>query len=43
MEWVPTAFGAQPVLYVNDPMGYFTQPIPFANLAQYWMSAIVVH
>lgn len=43
MAWVPTPMGLQPVLYVNDPMSYFTQPIPFANLAQYWNAAIVVY
>lgn len=43
MAWVPTPLGVQPVLYVNDPMGYFSQPVPFANLAQYWSAAIVVY
>ena len=42
MDWVPTPMGPQPVLYVNDPMAYFTQPIPFANIIQYWKAAIVV-
>lgn len=43
MEWVLTQFGYQPVLYVNDPMNFMTQPIPFAHIAQYWKSAIVVN
>ena len=43
MQWVPTQFGVQPVLLVNDPMGFFSQPIPFINLAQYWQAAIVVN
>ena len=43
MAWVPTQFGIQPVLYINDPMAYFTQPIPFQNIASYWQAAIVVY
>ena len=43
MAWIPTPMGAQPVLYINDPLAYFTQPIPFANLSKYWSSAIVVY
>ncbi|MDX7857967.1 papain-like cysteine protease family protein [Aeromonas caviae] len=43
MAWAQTAMGLQPVLYVNDPMAYFTQPIPFLNLSQYWSAAIVVY
>lgn len=30
------------VLHINDPMSYFTQPVPFQNLMPYWASAIVV-
>lgn len=33
----------QPVLYVNDPMGNFTQPVPFINILPYWQAAIVVN
>ncbi|MBF0034382.1 hypothetical protein HAX39_17555 [Citrobacter freundii] len=43
MAWVPTPMGIQPVLYINDPMAYFTQPILFSNLAMYWLAAIVVN
>ena len=43
MAWVPTQFGYQPVLYINDPMSYFTQPVPFQNIAAYWQAAIVVY
>lgn len=43
MAWVPTPMGVQPILYINDPMTYFTQPVPFANFIQYWGAAIVVH
>ena len=43
MEWIPTLYGIQPVLHVNDPARYFTEPVHFANIAQYWQAAIVVH
>ncbi len=43
MAWVPTAWGAQPVLYINDPMAYFTQPIPYQSLVPIWIDAIVVN
>ena len=42
MTWVPTVGGHAPVLHVNDPLSYFTKPIPFANLARFWRQAIVV-
>lgn len=42
MAWVPGPMGIQPVLYINDPMGFFTQPIPFQNILPYWSAAIVV-
>ena len=31
-----------PVLHINDPLAYFTQPVPFSNLMGFWASAIVV-
>lgn len=43
MAWVPTPNGVQPVLYINDPMAYFTQPVPFANILPHWMAAIVIN
>ena len=43
MSFVPTQFGVQAVLHVNDPMAIFTQPVPFAQIAPIWMSAIVVN
>jgi hypothetical protein len=43
MAWVPAPMGVQPVLYINDPMGYFTQPVPFMNILPYWRAAIVVY
>jgi Papain-like cysteine protease AvrRpt2 len=43
MSFMPTAMGIQPVLHINDPMAVFTQPVPFAQIAPIWMSAIVVN
>lgn len=43
MGWMPTPQGPQPVLFINDPMAYFTAPVPFAQIARYWESAIVVN
>lgn len=43
MSFVPNGFGGvEPVLHINDPMAYFTQPVPFRNLVPIWMTAIVV-
>lgn len=43
MEWMPTPFGLQPILYINDPMGHFTRPVAFQQLLPIWRAAIVVH
>ena len=43
MAWIITPMGIQPVLYVNDPLSFFTQPIPFIDLLPYWQAAIIVH
>ena len=43
MSFMTTPYGVEPVLHINDPMAYFTQPVPFSNLVRIWMSAIVVH
>ena len=42
MRWLPSPQGPYPVLLINDPMAYYTQPVPFAQLAAAWESAIVV-
>jgi hypothetical protein len=42
MAWQQTPYGMQPVLFINDPMAYFTQPVPFDNIARYWEAAIVI-
>lgn len=42
MAWMPTPYGVQPMLMINDPMAYYTQPMPFAQIARIWESAIVI-
>lgn len=42
MFWQPTPYGVMPMLIINDPMSYFSQPVPFGNIAQYWRAAVVV-
>ena len=32
-----------PMLVVNDPLAYFTQPVPFPNVAAIWVDALVVY
>lgn len=44
MAFQPTGDGGvEPVLFVNDPMAYYTQPIPFRNLVNMWEAAIIVN
>ncbi len=43
MAFVPNGFGGvEPVLYVNDPMAFYTQPVPFSTLIPIWVEALVV-
>lgn len=42
MSFMPSPYGVEPVLHINDPMSYFTQPVPFSRLMGMWMSAIVI-
>lgn len=43
MSFVPNGYGGiEPVLHINDPLAFYNQPIPFSNIIQVWMSAIVV-
>lgn len=42
MTWVQTPTGVEAVLHINDPLSYFTQPVPFSQLLPYWQAAIVV-
>ena len=43
MRWFSTPSGWQAELLINDPLRYFSEPIPFNNIAPFWQSAIVVH
>ena len=43
MGFAQTPMGIIPMLHVNDPMSYYTQPVPFYQLAPLWKSAIVIH
>lgn len=43
MSFMPTAYGVEPVLHINDPLSYFTQPVPLRTLLPIWIDAIVVH
>ena len=43
MFFQTTPMGVIPMLIVNDPMNQYTQPVPYAQLAPLWQSAIVVH
>jgi hypothetical protein len=43
MAFVPTQQGVMPVLYINDPMSVFTQPVSYNDLLRLWISAIVVN
>lgn len=42
MSFMPTPYGVQPVLHINDPLAYFTQPVAFSQIAPIWVDAIVV-
>lgn len=42
MSFVSTPYGVEAVLHINDPMSYFTQPVPFSNLMRIWIAAIVI-
>ena len=43
MSFVPTAQGLTPMVHMNDPMAVYTQPVPFAAVAPFWRSAIIVN
>jgi hypothetical protein len=43
MSFLPTPQGPLPVLQINDPMSYFTQPASFYDLLGVWIEAIVVY
>ena len=44
MSFLRTRYGnVEPVLHINDPISYFTQPVPFRQLIPLWRAAIVVN
>lgn len=43
MSWIPTHNGYQPVLHINDPMSFYTQPVPYQQIVPIWINAIVVN
>jgi len=43
MSFMPTPYGWEPMVHINDPMAYYTQPVPFRQVARIWMAAIVVN
>jgi hypothetical protein len=43
MQCLQTPQGPLPVLLINDPMSYFTQPVSYYNLVPIWLDAIVVY
>ena len=42
MSFVQTDNGVEPVLHVNDPMAFYTQPVAFRDIVAVWSEAIVV-
>ncbi|PSU02919.1 hypothetical protein C9J03_22250 [Photobacterium gaetbulicola] len=42
MSFTRTRYGIEPMLHINDPLAYFTQPVPYSFIAPIWMNAIVV-
>ena len=42
MSWMETPYGLEPVLHINDPLDYYTRPVPFWRLVGIWEAAIVV-
>lgn len=43
MAFVQTPLGVQAMLYINDPMAFYTQPVPFATILPIWIEALVVN
>lgn len=42
MEWRETPTGIHPIVYVNDPLSYFSRPVAFESLLRFWRTSIVV-
>jgi hypothetical protein len=43
MSFMSTPYGTEAILHINDPLAYFTQPVPYSRLAQMWVDALVVN
>ena len=43
MSFMQTPYGVEPVLHINDPLAYYTQPVPFSQLLPVWIDALVVN
>ncbi len=43
MSFMQTPYGWEPLVHINDPMAYYTQPVPFRQVARIWVAAIVVN
>jgi hypothetical protein len=42
MSFAQTPYGWEPLVHINDPMAYYTQPVPFRQFAGAWQAAIVI-
>ncbi|ESQ76896.1 papain-like cysteine protease family protein [Asticcacaulis sp. YBE204] len=43
MSFQQTPNGVVPLVHINDPMAYYTQPVPFNQVAAVWRMAIIVN
>jgi hypothetical protein len=44
MEWISDPYlGIVPIVYINDPMSVYTNPVPFNSLIGLWQAAIVTN
>lgn len=43
MAFTQTPWGVEPVLFINDPLAYYTQPVPFSRIAPLWIDALVIN
>ena len=42
MSFYQTPYGWEPLVHINDPEAYYTQPVPYRNIARVWKVAIVI-
>jgi hypothetical protein len=44
MQWINNGMGQYvPVLFINDPMSIYVQPLLYSRLMQVWRAAIVIY